>query len=131
MRVKKYALKVENGHVDIGDWVDLSGDLTVMGKSHLQNIVSIGTEPPQADGEETIGLNMTPELTVPVEASEVVGLKLQPTLNASNTGDKLTGLHINPVFENSAQKRCQALWIDSRRGEKLVLARLTLLQGST
>ena len=96
---KKYALKVENGHVDIGDSVTLSGDLTVAGKSHLQNIVSIGTEPPQADGEETIGLNVKPALKVPGDASEVVGLKLQPTLEASHDTDRLTGLHINPEFQ--------------------------------
>ena len=98
---KKYALKVENGHVDIGDRVSISGDLTVAGKSHLQNIVSIGAEAPQADGEETIGLNVKPDLTVPANASEVVGLNLEPTLNASNDNDKLTGLHINPQFKTS------------------------------
>jgi len=97
---KKYALKVENGHVDIGDSVDLSGDLTVIGKSHLKGIVGIGTAP-----EETIGVKVGLSLDVPGTGSpgEVVGLKLQPTLNASNSGDKLTGLHINPTFENDSQ----------------------------
>ncbi|MBC6420227.1 MAG: tail fiber domain-containing protein [Hormoscilla sp. SP12CHS1] len=91
---KEYGLKVENSDVEIG------GNLTVEGKSHLKSIVGIGTAP-----EKTIGVNVGLSLSVPegVIPGEVVGLKLQPTLNASNTGDQLTGLHINPVFQNDSQ----------------------------
>ncbi|MBC6473555.1 MAG: tail fiber domain-containing protein [Hormoscilla sp. GM102CHS1] len=91
---KEYGLKVENSDVEIG------GNLTVEGKSHLKSIVGIGTAP-----EKTIGVNVGLSLSVPegVIPGEVVGLKLQPTLNASNTGDQLIGLHINPVFQNDSQ----------------------------